>query len=225
MNRLEELGDRIADGTAELGVIGLGYVGLPLAIEFARAGFNVTGIDIDEEKIRLLEAGVSYIEDVPSADLREVQQAGRLQATSDYSVLTRLDVINICVPTPLTRSKDPDVSHMAKAVDEIKKRLRSGQLIVLGSTTYPGTTHDLFVPMLEETGLKVGQDFCLAFAPERIDPANKVYNVRNVPKVVGGETQVCRDNACAVYETIFDETTSVKFTKKFTSFAESRRLG
>ena len=213
MNRLEELGERIADRTAELGVIGLGYVGLPLAIEFARAGFNVTGIDIDEEKIRLLEDGVSYIEDVPSADLKEAQQSGRLHATSDYSVLTRLDVINICVPTPLTRSKDPDVSHMAKAVDEIKKRLRSGQLIVLGSTTYPGTTHDLFVPMLEETGLKVGQDFCLAFAPERIDPANKVYNVRTVPKVVGGETQVCLDNACAVYDTIFDEVVPVSSTQ------------
>ena len=213
MNRLEELGDRIGDRTAELGVIGLGYVGLPLAIEFARAGFNVTGIDIDEEKIRLLADGVSYIEDVPTAALKEAQSAGRFRATSDYSVLTRLDVINICVPTPLTRSKDPDVSHMAKAVDEIKKRLRSGQLIVLGSTTYPGTTHDLFVPMLEETGLKVGKDFCLAFAPERIDPANANYSVRNVPKVVGGETAVCRDNACAVYDTIFDEIVPVSSTQ------------
>ena len=213
MNRLEELRHKIADRSAELGVIGLGYVGLPLGIEFARAGFNVTGIDIDEEKIRLLADGVSYIEDVPTEALKEAQAAGRFRATSDYGVLTRLDVINICVPTPLTRSKDPDVSHMAKAVDEIKKRLRSGQLIVLGSTTYPGTTHDLFVPMLEETGLKVGEDFCLAFAPERIDPANKTYTVRSVPKVVGGETKECSENACAVYDTIFDEIVPVSSTQ------------
>jgi len=213
VNRLDELGGRITDRTAEIGVIGLGYVGLPLAIEFAGAGFNVTGIDIDAEKIRLLEDGVSYIEDVDAEALKAAMGAGRFRVTSDFGVLTRLDIINICVPTPLTRSKDPDVSHMAKAVDEIKKRLRSGQLIVLGSTTYPGTTHDLFVPMLEETGLKVGKDFCLAFAPERIDPANTKYTVRNVPKVVGGETPVCAENACAIYDTIFDTIVPVSSTQ------------
>jgi UDP-N-acetyl-D-glucosamine dehydrogenase len=209
MSRLEELRDRIASREARIGVIGQGYVGLPLAIEFAKAGFHVTGFDIDEEKVRSLESGVSYIEDVPSEEVVREKEAGRFHATSDLSELTRLDVINICVPTPLTRTKDPDVSHMAKAVEDIRRRLRSGQLIVLGSTTYPGTTHDLFVPMLEESGLSVGTDFALAFSPERIDPANKNFAVREVPKVVGGETPLCTELAAAVFETIFDQVVPV----------------
>ncbi len=209
MSRLEELHDRIQSREARIGVIGLGYVGLPLAIEFARAGFTVTGLDIDDEKVRSLEAGVSYIEDVPSAAVVEQRDAGRFRASSDLGQLTRLDVINICVPTPLTRTKDPDVSHMAKAVEDIRRRLRSGQLIVLGSTTYPGTTHELFVPMLEESGLQVGVDFSLAFSPERIDPANKKFAVREVPKVVGGETPLCTRLAVEVFQTIFDRVVPV----------------
>ncbi len=204
MSRLEELRDLIDSREARIGVIGLGYVGLPLALEFAKAGFTVTGLDIDDEKVRSLEDGVSYIEDVPSEDLAAPTAEGRFHATSDFTELARQDVLNICVPTPLTRTKDPDVSHMARAVEEIRRRLRSGQLVVLGSTTYPGTTHELFVPMLEESGLVVGTDFSLAFSPERIDPANKQFRVREVPKVVGGETPLCTELAVRVFGTIFD---------------------
>ena len=209
MSRLEELRDRIDSRDARIGVIGLGYVGLPLAVEFAKAGFSVVGLDIDDEKVRSLEAGKSYIEDVPAEELETARADGRFRASSDFAELTRLDVINICVPTPLTRAKDPDVSHMAKAVEEIRRRLRSGQLIVLGSTTYPGTTHDLFVPMLEESGLTIGEDFSLAFSPERIDPANKQFRVRDVPKVVGGETPLCTELAAKVFDTIFDQVVPV----------------
>ena len=209
MSRLTELSERIESRSARIGVIGLGYVGLPLAIEFAKKGFSVTGIDIDGEKIRALQAGRSYIEDVPSQAVAEATAAGRFTATSDLGELTRLDVINICVPTPLTRTKDPDVSHMARAMEDIRRRLRSGQLVILGSTTYPGTTHDLFIPLLEESGLKVGSDFSLAFSPERIDPGNKQFTVRQVPKVVGGETPLCTELAVKVFSTIFDKVVPV----------------
>ena len=134
---------------------------------------------------------------------------GKFSASTDFNQLTRLDIINICVPTPLTRSKDPDVSHMASAVEEIRRRLRSGQLIILGSTTYPGTTQELFVPMLEDSGLNAGEDFSLAFAPERIDPANKVFTVRNVPKVVGGHTPLCTELAGQIFGTIFETIVTV----------------
>ncbi|MCZ6464180.1 MAG: nucleotide sugar dehydrogenase [Proteobacteria bacterium] len=213
MTRLEELRDKIASRDAKIGVIGLGYVGLPLSVEFAKAGFEVVGFDLDAEKVRSIEQGVSYIDDVPADELAAVCKEGRFQATTDFAALTRLDVIHICVPTPLTRSKDPDVSHMAKALEEIRRRLRSGQLVILGSTTYPGTTAELFVPMLEETGLSVGVDFCLAFAPERIDPANRDFNVREVPKVVGGETPLCTELATQVFETVFDTVVPVSSTQ------------
>ena len=213
MSRLTELADRIDSREARIGVIGLGYVGLPLAVEFAKIGFDVTGFDIDANKIDAIEKGESYIEDVPNADLNEVKAAGRLHATADFGELTRLDIINICVPTPLTRTKDPDVSHMARAVEEIRRRLRTGQLIILGSTTYPGTTQELFVPMLEESGLEVGEDFSLAFAPERIDPGNKLFTVRNVPKVVGGQTPLCTELASKIFNTIFDEIVTVSSTQ------------
>ncbi len=211
--RLQELRAKIASREARMGVIGLGYVGLPLSVEFAKAGFAVTGIDLDAEKVRLIERGESYLEDVSTADIAAARQCGRLEATCDFGALTRLDVIHICVPTPLTRSKDPDVSHMARVLEEIRRRLRSGQLIVLGSTTYPGTTEELFVPMLEETGLAVGKDFALAFAPERIDPANREFALREVPKVVGGQTPLCTELAGLVFETIFDRIVSVSSTQ------------
>ena len=213
MSRLEELRGRIESRDARIGVIGLGYVGLPLAVALAKAGFHVTGFDLDGQKVAGLNAGESYIEDVPSADVRAVRDAGRLDATTDFSGLTRTDVINICVPTPLTRSKDPDVSHMASAMDEIRKRLRAGQLVILGSTTYPGTTSELFIPALSETGLVVGQDFSLAFAPERIDPGNEQFTIRNVPKVVGGETPLCTELASAVFSSIFDQIVPVSSTQ------------
>ncbi|MBW2388868.1 MAG: nucleotide sugar dehydrogenase [Deltaproteobacteria bacterium] len=213
MSRLTELAERIDARDARIGVIGLGYVGLPLAVEFAEAGFDVTGFDIDAEKVAAIEKGESYIEDVPDAKLAAACASGRLHASTDFAGLTRLDIINICVPTPLTRTKDPDVSHMASAVEEIRRRLRSGQLVILGSTTYPGTTHELFVPMLEGSGLEVGEDFSLAFAPERIDPANKEFNVRNVPKVVGGQTPLCTELASKIFATIFDEIVPVSSTQ------------
>jgi UDP-N-acetyl-D-glucosamine dehydrogenase len=213
MSRLSELSERIDSREARIGVIGLGYVGLPLAVEFGKAGFEVVGFDIDASKIDAIERSESYIEDVPHADLKAVRDAGKLSASGDFSLLTRLDIINICVPTPLTRTKDPDVFHMARAVEEIRRRLRSGQLVILGSTTYPGTTHELFVPMLEESGLEVGEDFALAFAPERIDPANKEFNVRNVPKVVGGETPLCTELAAKIFSCIFEEIVPVSSTQ------------
>ncbi|MBW2275693.1 MAG: nucleotide sugar dehydrogenase [Deltaproteobacteria bacterium] len=213
MSRLEELSERIESREARIGVIGLGYVGLPLSLEFAKAGFEVVGFDIDAEKVAAVQEGRSYIEDVPAKELAKARAEGKLDASTDFAGLTGLDVINICVPTPLTRTKDPDVSHMAKALEEIRRRLRSGQLVILGSTTYPGTTDELFVPMLEETGLKVGEDFCLAFAPERIDPANKVFQVRNVPKVIGGRTPLCTELAGKVFSTIFDEIVPVSSTQ------------
>ncbi len=209
MSRLEELRGRIETREARIGIIGLGYVGLPLAVEFAKAGFVVTGLDIDAEKVRSLDDGVSYIEDVPSDELRALQANGKFRATSDLNEITGLDVLNVCVPTPLTRTKDPDVSHMAQAMEEIRRRLRTGHLVVLGSTTYPGTTHDLFVPLLEGSGLRVGEDFALAFSPERIDPGNKKFELRHVPKVVGGESALCTELAVCVFSTIFDEVVPV----------------
>ncbi len=207
-SRLEELRDKIESREARMGVIGLGYVGLPLALEFAKAGFRVTGIDVNADKVRGLDEGRSYIEDVPDAELEAAVKAGRFSATTDFVQLSALDVIHICVPTPLTRTKDPDVSHLMSALESIQRRLRSGQLVILGSTTYPGTTHELFVPMLAGTGLNVGEDFALAFAPERIDPGSS-WAVREVPKVVGGETPLCTELAAKVYETIFDRVVPV----------------
>ena len=209
MSRLQELAARIDSREARIGVVGLGYVGLPLAVEFAKAGFRVAGFDLDAEKIRLLGQGRSYIEDVASEDVARAGADGRFVATTDFGELSRTDVINVCVPTPLTKTKDPDMSFIARAVEEIRKRLRGGQLVILGSTTYPGTTTELFVPILESAGLKCGVDFAVAFAPERIDPANKSFKVRDVPKVVGGETPLCTELAMKVYSHIFERVVPV----------------
>jgi UDP-N-acetyl-D-glucosamine dehydrogenase len=213
MTRLEELRGKIDAREARIGVIGLGYVGLPLALEFAKAGFRVTGFDLDAEKIRVLAGGGSYIEDVPAAELTEAVRAGRFSATHEFRELSAMDVINVCVPTPLTKTKDPDVSYMLRAVEEIGRRLRSGQLVILGSTTYPGTTKELYVPHLESSGLKCGADFGVAFAPERIDPANKKFKVREVPKVVGGATPLAGELACRVFATVFDQVVPVSSTQ------------
>ncbi len=209
MSRLQELGARIDAREARIGVVGLGYVGLPLAIEFAKVGFPVTGFDVDGTKVESVQEGTSYIEDVPTEELARMRSEGRLDATTDLRKLGGCDVINVCVPTPLTKSRDPDVSHLAKALEDIRKVLRSGQLVILGSTTYPGTTHDLLMPMLESSGLRVGNDFSLAFAPERIDPGNRQFLLRQVPKVVGGETPLCAELAARVFGTIFDEVVTV----------------
>ncbi len=213
MTRLEDLKGKIDAREASIGVIGLGYVGLPLALEFAKAGFTVTGFDLDAEKVRVLAGGGSYIEDVPAAEVAKTVGSGRFTPTSEFRALATMDVINVCVPTPLTKTKDPDVSHMAAAVGDIRKRLRAGQLVILGSTTYPGTTHELFVPILEDSGLRVGVDFALAFAPERIDPANKKFSVRDVPKVVGGETPLCTELAAAVFRGVFEQVVMVSSTQ------------
>lgn len=204
MTRLQELGDRIDRREARIGVVGLGYVGLPLVVEFAKAGYRTTGFELDDEKVRQLTAGRSYIEDVPAGDVKKFRDSGHLSATTDFAELAEMDVINVCVPTPLTKTKDPDMSFIVHAVEDIKKHLRPGQLVILGSTTYPGTTHELFVPILEQSGLQVGTDFSVAFAPERIDPANKTFKVKNVPKVVGGETPLCTDLSVKVFQKIFD---------------------
>lgn len=204
MTGLRDLGARIEARQARIGVMGLGYVGLPLAVEFAKAGFPVTGFELDAEKVRSILSSRSYIEDVPESDLAAQRANGRLHATVDMDELALCDVINVCVPTPLTKTKDPDFSFMVAAVEEIRKRLRPGQLIILGSTTYPGTTHELYLPLLEATGMHVGEEFSLAFAPERIDPANKKFKVRNVPKVVGGETPLCTQLAVKSFEPVFD---------------------
>jgi len=209
MNRLDELSRRIDAREARIGVIGLGYVGLPLALGFARVGFPVSGFDLDAEKVKALAEGRSYIEDVSASELVEAVRTGKLDASTDFAGLAACDVINVCVPTPLTKTKDPDMSYIVRAVEDIRRRLRSGQLLILGSTTYPGTTHELFVPLLQETGLKLGKDFCVAFAPERIDPANRHFALAQVPKVVGGETPLCTRLAVQVYETVFDEVVAV----------------
>jgi UDP-N-acetyl-D-glucosamine dehydrogenase len=213
VSRLEELRGRLDRREAVIGVVGLGYVGLPLALEFARNGYSVIGFDVDAKKVEALCEGRSYIEDVDAATLAAVVAEGRLGATVDFGELSRCDVINVCVPTPLTKARDPDVSHLARALEDIRKRLRAGQLVVLGSTTYPGTTHELLVPMLESTGLAVGVDFSVAFAPERIDPANRRFALREVPKVVGGETPLCTELARKAFEVVFDRVVTVSSTQ------------
>jgi UDP-N-acetyl-D-glucosamine dehydrogenase len=185
--------------TARTGVIGLGYVGLPLAVELARAGFVTTGIDLDHRKIDAVRQGTSYIPDVPTADVATLVADGKLRATTDFSVIAELDTINICVPTPLRKTKDPDMSFIVSAVEQIAKYMHSGMLVVLESTTYPGTTEELVKPMLEAGGLTAGVDFFLAFSPERVDPGNPMFNTHNVPKVVGGLGEESTELASLLY--------------------------
>jgi len=195
------------------GVIGLGYVGLPLAVEIANAGFEVIGIDVDKDKVDKVNRGRSYIEDVSHSALARVVKRGRLRATTDFDVLAELDAISICVPTPLRKTKDPDISFILDAVSEISKRLRKGQIIILESTTYPGTTDEMLLPELSQSGLTVGKDFYLAFSPERVDPGNKVYRTKDTPKIIGGITPQCTRKAAAYYKKIFDKVVPVSSTK------------
>src|SRR5437667_357758 len=188
------------DRSALIGIVGLGYVGLPLAMEFARAGFQVLGFDVSQAVVDSLTQGRSHVQDVPSADVARFTKEGKFTATTDLARLREPDVVSICVPTPLSKTKDPDVSYVLAATNAVKQALRRGQLIVLESTTYPGTTRELMLPALEETGLQVGEDFFLAFSPERVDPGNPKWNTHNTPKVVGGLTAACRRVAIAVYE-------------------------
>jgi UDP-N-acetyl-D-glucosamine dehydrogenase len=205
--------ERLEARRAATGVIGLGYVGLPLAIEFAKAGFAVTGIDVDATKVAALNAGESYILDVPADDVRSAVEAGRFQATTDFSRLAEVDTINICVPTPLRKTKDPDLSYIVAVVEEIAKYLKHGQLVILESTTYPGTTDEVVQPMLEAKGLVAGEDFFLAFSPERVDPGNAQFHTGNIPKVVGGVNEPSTAAAAALYRQIVQTVVPVSNTR------------
>lgn len=200
------LTQKIAARAAKLGVIGLGYVGLPLAVEKARAGFTVLGFDIHAEKVDKVNRGENYIGDIVPEELAHLVASGKLSATSDFNRLSECDVVTICVPTPLDHFKQPDLSYIVSSSEEIEKRLRSGMLVVLESTTYPGTTEEVVKPILERTGLKVGKDFHLAFSPERVDPGNASFKTHNTPRVVGGCTPECTEAAKTLYETILGAT-------------------
>jgi len=205
--------NKIEKRQATAAVIGLGYVGLPLAMEIAAAGFKVIGIDLDHDKIATLKQGKSYIQDVPDQIITDAVNAGKFTATYDCSALKDADTVSICVPTPLGKSRDPDISFILSATEEIRKYLHSGQLIVLESTTYPGTTDELIVPALENSGLKVGRDFYVAFSPERIDPGNVSYNTHNTPKIVGGITPECTEIARLFYSAFIERVIPVSSTK------------
>ena len=208
-----ELKEKIRNKQARIGIIGLGYVGLPLAVEFARAGFEVTGFDVDVVKVSSINKGHSYIGDVPSADVACAVREGRLKATDDMSKLHDMDAIDICVPTPLRKTRDPDLSYVILAVDAVRARLRPGQLVILESTTYPGTTDEVVQPALEEGGLKAGKDFYLAFSPERVDPGNPTYTTKTIPKVVGGVNDVSTDLAKDLYGSIISTIVPVSSTQ------------
>ena len=212
-HRSKQLIEKIRNKTARVGIIGMGYVGLPLAVEFARVGFKVAGLDVDAERIRALQEGHSYIPDVPVSAVQGLLKDGRLAPTTDPDILKTMDTVTICVPTPLRKTKDPDLSYIINSVEVIRRSLHPGQLIILESTTYPGTTDEVVLPMLEETGLKVGQDFFLAFSPERVDPGNKQYTTRNTPKVVGGITAECTQLASLLYEQAVEKVIRVSSTK------------
>lgn len=189
--------------------MGLGYVGLPLAFEFAKAGFETIGIEINKARVQSVNEGRNYVQDIDDNELKSLVQKGLLQATSDASVLKGLDSVSICVPTPLNKNKEPDMSYIVASMDEVAKYLHPGQMIILESTTYPGTTEEIVLPLLEKEGLRVGVDFFLAFSPERIDPGNKQYQLRNTPKVIGGITPSCAEAAQSLYQIIIDRVVPV----------------
>ncbi|MDH3456580.1 MAG: nucleotide sugar dehydrogenase [Gemmatimonadota bacterium] len=204
MKAEQQLLQKAADRSAVFGVVGLGYVGLPLAIEVAEAGYTVLGFDVKKTVIGQINDGVSHIQDVPTERLRPLVRAGKISATSDMARLSEVDVISICVPTPLSKTKDPDVSFVLAAGKAVTKAVRPGQVVVLESTTYPGTTRELLLPKIEVKGLKIGQDVFLAFSPERVDPGNPTWQTKNTPKVLGGVTPACQRVVLALYEPVFD---------------------
>lgn len=199
------LSNKIDQHTASIGIVGLGYTGLPLAIAFAKTGLTVTGIDIDAGRVQSVNSGCSYLEDISDADIESALSSGLLHATADASLIADLDVVSICVPTPLTKSKEPDLSYVINATKSVAQHLRPGHLIILESTTYPGTTHEVVRPILEETGLRVGEDFFLGYSPERVDPGNPKYSIKNTPKIVAGETDECVRHVEALYEQVVDK--------------------
>ena len=205
--------ERIRARQARVGVIGLGYVGLPLVVEFARAGFDVTGFDVDAAKTAQINAGTSYIPDVSDADLSAGVKAGRIRATTDMSQLGGMDAIDICVPTPLRKTKDPDLSYVVHAVEAVAATLKRGQLVILESTTYPGTTEEVVQPMLVAKGFKADVDFFLAFSPERVDPGNPQFNTKNIPKIVGGVGPASTEVAAALYSATVEHVIQVSSTR------------
>jgi UDP-N-acetyl-D-glucosamine dehydrogenase len=213
MDMAETLIGKAGRREALFGIVGLGYVGLPLAVELATAGYRVLGFDISERVVAGLNAGRSHVKDVSDAQIREAVEAGLFEATTDMARLGEPDAISICVPTPLSKFKDPDVSYIVAATEAVKRTLRKGQAIILESTTYPGTTREILQPALESTGLQVGQDFFLAFSPERVDPGNPVWQTRNTPKVVGGITPNCARVACALYQPAIERLVPVSTTE------------
>ncbi|MGC2661955.1 MAG: nucleotide sugar dehydrogenase [Bryobacteraceae bacterium] len=208
-----KLRERISTRTARVGVLGLGYVGLPLAVEFARAGFNVTGIDVQQSKVDQFNRGESYIKDVKDEVFRPLIESGKLRATSDFSAINDLDTIDICVPTPLRKTKDPDMSFVVAATEAIAEHLHPGLLVMLESTTYPGTTDELVLPKLAASGLKVGEDFFLCFSPERVDPGNPKFQTSNIPKVVGGITAACTEVGALFYQQALETVVPVSSTR------------
>ena len=198
---MKEWKNKIENKKVVVGVLGLGYVGLPLAREFASAGLKVIGFDIDQQKVRILNSGRSIIKHVPHTQIKQMVKSGCFSATTDMTSLKKADAILICVPTPLTENRDPDMRFVISSTRTIAKYLRPGQLIVLESTTYPGTTREVMVPILQSSGLKAGKDFHLAYSPEREDPGNKDFTTKTIPKVVGGLTKKCCQKACELYKT------------------------
>lgn len=205
--------NKILSKEAKIGIIGLGYVGLPLAVEIADVGFDVIGLDIKKDKVDLINNGKNYIEDIDSEKLKLLSEKGKLKATTDFSTINKLDIIFICVPTPLTQTKEPDLSAIINASEAISKHMRKGQLIILESTTYPGTTEEIVLPILEKSGLKIDKDFYLAFSPERVDPGNKKYTTKTTPKVVGGINENSTKIASLFYEQIIEKIVPVSSTQ------------
>lgn len=210
---VETLEEKIRSRTARVGIVGLGYVGLPLAVEFAKAGFSVTGIDVQDAKVSRANRGDSYVQDVPGATLAFLAETGKFRATADFSAISELDTINICVPTPLRKTKDPDMSYIVSACQEIAKYMHPGMLIILESTTYPGTTAELLLPMLAKPDLRVGHEFFLCFSPERVDPGNPRYQTANIPKVVGGVTPDCTRVGAVFYSQALETVVPVSSTQ------------
>ena len=210
---INQLKSKIKDRSAKIGIIGLGYVGLPLAVEFGKAGFSVTGFDNDASKVGEIQKGSSYIPDVSSKDVGDLTSSKKLSPTADKTLLNKMDIIIICVPTPLRKTKEPDISFILQAAEDINSNLRRGQLIVLESTTYPGTTEEVILPKLGGNGLKVGKDIYIAFSPERVDPGNKKYKTKDIPKVVGGVSETCTELTKLLYSQIIKDVISVSSTR------------
>lgn len=213
MTHSEQLRQKIETRKAKTGVVGLGYVGLPLAVELAHAGFSVTGIDIDQAKVDSLNRGESYIQDIPTSVLKPLVDAGLIKATTDFASVADLDTINICVPTPLRKTKDPDMSYIVSSCQSIANHFHAGMLVILESTTYPGTTDELMLPMFQRDDLKVGEHFFLCFSPERVDPGNEKYQTKNIPKVVGGITAECTAVGALFYRQSLDTVVPVGSTR------------